>query len=117
MYLDELSHRSRVYRALEVAGELVGWGGILCDEVAQVLTLGVDPGHRRRGFGAALLADLMRIARERGATAVVLEVRSGDDGAQRLYRRAGFVPIGLRRGYYARAGEDALVMQAPLDPQ
>lgn len=115
MYLDELSHPSRAYRALLLDGVLVGWGGLLCDQdVAQILTLGVGPGHRRLGFGAALLADLMGIARARGAAEVFLEVRASDDGAQRLYARAGFQPIGLRRGYYARAGEDAVVMRAAL---
>ena len=29
-----------------------------------------------------------------------------------MYRRFGFVPVGVRKGYYADTGEDALVMWA-----
>jgi len=39
-------------------------------------------------------------------------VRMGNAGAQELYRRFGFVPAGVRKGYYAETGEDALVMWA-----
>jgi ribosomal-protein-alanine N-acetyltransferase len=42
---------------------------------------------------------------------VVLEVRADNPRAQKLYRRFGFVQIGLRRGYYQPANVDALVMR------
>ena len=29
-----------------------------------------------------------------------------------MYSRFGFVPVGVRKGYYADTGEDALVMWA-----
>jgi ribosomal-protein-alanine N-acetyltransferase len=33
-------------------------------------------------------------------------------GAQRLYQRYGFRPVGVRKGYYQETAEDALVMWA-----
>ena len=33
-------------------------------------------------------------------------------GAQRMYGRFGFRPVGVRKGYYQETGEDALVMWA-----
>ena len=33
-------------------------------------------------------------------------------GAQRLYQRFGFKAVGVRKGYYADTGEDALIMWA-----
>jgi [ribosomal protein S18]-alanine N-acetyltransferase len=59
----------------------------------------------------ALLA-LARDAVGRGATALTLEVRLSNKAAQEMYRRFGFVPVGIRKGYYADTGEDALVMWA-----
>jgi [ribosomal protein S18]-alanine N-acetyltransferase len=47
-----------------------------------------------------------------GAQAVSLEVRVSNWGAQRLYGRFGFRPVGIRKGYYQETGEDALVMWA-----
>ena len=49
-----------------------------------------------------------------GAREVFLEVRASDDVARHLYERHGFTAIGLRRNYYPRLGEDALVMRADL---
>jgi len=114
MYLEELTHPSRVYRGIDVDGRLVAWGGVLLDETAQVLTIGVDPAHQRRGLGSRLLADLVRTCRDRGAAEILLEVRASDDVAQRLYLRHGFRPIGRRRNYYQHIREDAVVMRLGL---
>ena len=43
---------------------------------------------------------------------LTLEVRMSNSGAQALYQRFGFVPAGVRRGYYPETREDALVMWA-----
>jgi ribosomal-protein-alanine N-acetyltransferase len=37
-------------------------------------------------------------------------VRVSNDAAQSLYQRFGFAPAGVRKGYYAETGEDAIVM-------
>jgi ribosomal-protein-alanine N-acetyltransferase len=41
---------------------------------------------------------------------MTLEVRMGNEAAQRLYRNFGFVSAGVRRNYYPETGEDALIM-------
>ena len=55
----------------------------------------------------------MALAREslvRGAQHMTLEVRVTNSGAQDLYRRFGFAPVGVRKNYYPETNEDALVM-------
>ena len=37
---------------------------------------------------------------------------AGNERAQALYRRFGFAPVGVRKGYYPKTGEDAFVMWA-----
>ncbi|UNX54318.1 ribosomal protein S18-alanine N-acetyltransferase [Georgenia sp. TF02-10] len=113
-YLDELAAPGRVYVAAADGDRLVGYAGIALGEEAQVMTVGVAPGHRRRGIGTHLLAALLDAAREAGARSVLLEVRASDDGAQALYARAGFVPVGRRRNYYVAEREDAVVMRKQL---
>jgi [ribosomal protein S18]-alanine N-acetyltransferase len=49
-------------------------------------------------------------AYDMGAEAVSLEVRVTNWGAQRLYARFGFRPVGIRKNYYQEIGEDALIM-------
>jgi ribosomal-protein-alanine N-acetyltransferase len=45
-----------------------------------------------------------------GVATIWLEVRPSNQAAQRMYRAAGFVASGMRRGYYRRPTEDALVL-------
>ena len=57
-----------------------------------------------------MLVALAREAIARGANALTLEVRLSHRGAQQLYQRFGFTAVGVRKGYYADTGEDALIM-------
>ena len=70
---------------------------------------GVAP-PRRSGPGCCSRSRAKRSTR--GATALTLEVRLSNRGAQELYQRFGFTPVGVRKGYYADTGEDALIMWA-----
>jgi ribosomal-protein-alanine N-acetyltransferase len=54
--------------------------------------------------------DLVMAAVDMNAEAISLEVRVTNWGAQRLYARFGFRPVGIRKNYYQEIGEDALIM-------
>jgi len=97
--LGELLRRPELGQAftIERGGEPVGyallcfgwsleWGGrdAFLDEFY------VEPGHRGQGVGAAALAALLEAARTLGVRAVHLEVESGNEAGQRLYRATGF---------------------------
>jgi [ribosomal protein S18]-alanine N-acetyltransferase len=116
-YREELAdRRNRFYVvALDDADGLLGWAGlrVLADE-AEVLTIGVVPEARRRGVGAALLDELLDEARRRAARVVFLDVRVDNDDAQRIYVRAGFAAVGVRRGYYDNGRTDSLTMSLAL---
>ena len=93
-------------RIVAYAGLLAGIGE------AEVQTIAVDPTREGNGLGGTLLTELLREAARRQCDDVVLEVRADNPRAQKLYRRFGFVQVGLRRGYYQPANVDALVMRA-----
>jgi ribosomal-protein-alanine N-acetyltransferase len=114
LFLGELSRpEGRSYVVAKVDGQVVGFAGMLfIGDEGHVATISVDPGWRRLGIAARLMAVLSRQAVDRGATALTLEVRAGNTGAQALYRAFGFAPAGVRRAYYKDDGEDALVMWA-----
>lgn len=100
-----------------LGGELVGYFVLLAAAgEAHLLNLSIAEGRQRRGHGAALLREAMRVARENDARQIFLEVRPSNLAGKSLYQRFGFRKIALRRGYYPAQGgrEDALVLSCSL---
>ena len=54
--------------------------------------LAVDPQHRRRGHGAALMRRVEALLAERGCPKVNLMVRSGNAEVIAFYRKLGYAP-------------------------
>ena len=83
----------------------------------ELLSFGVVPASRRRGYGRRLLAEGLAVAQRQGAERIQLEVAENNRRAQNFYNSAGFSLVGRRPGYY-RLGNgkavDALVLQKPL---
>lgn len=115
LYLGELAlpEERRIYLVARSGGHVVGHAGLMfAADDGHVTTVAVDPRWHRRGIAARLLVVLFREARMRGATDLTLEVRATNEPAQALYRRFGFAEAGIRKGYYAETGEDAVIMWA-----
>jgi ribosomal-protein-alanine N-acetyltransferase len=75
-----------------------------------VMNVAVDPSARRRGVARAMLERLFTDTSSDPLRGYTLEVRVSNAQAIRLYERLGFVPTGVRRGYYTDNREDALIM-------
>src|SRR6059058_4191096 len=112
LFLSEMSEtRNRFYVVAKMDRDVVGYGGIMCyGEEAHVTTIAIDPAHHRQKIGTRVLYELVQESIRMGARAVSLEVRVSNWGAQVLYSRFGFRPVGIRKNYYQETGEDALVM-------
>lgn len=65
--------------------------------------LGVTPGLRGRGYGAALVAHLLATRPAGAVGPVTLDVATTNPDAQRLYQRLGFAVVGERRSRLANA--------------
>jgi ribosomal-protein-alanine N-acetyltransferase len=79
-----------------------------------VNTLGTLPGHEGRGIATSLMDEAWDDALARGVTRATLEVATSNTRAQKFYYRYGFKPVGVRKNYYERTHEDALVLWADL---
>jgi len=82
---------------------------IVHDE-GHITSIAVDPQAQGLGIGQRLMLAVHRGCLKHEITAMTLEVRVSNERAQSLYRRFGYAPAGVRAGYYADNGEDALVM-------
>ncbi|MDF3834948.1 GNAT family N-acetyltransferase [Cupriavidus basilensis] len=74
---------------------------------AEVRKLLVHPDHRRQGIAQALMAELERLARQRGRSLLTLDTRTGDK-AEPLYASLGYVAAGVIPGYCRAPSEDRL---------
>jgi len=102
---------NRCYLVAKLHKEVVGYAGLICyGDEAHLTNVAVDPQLQRKGIATRLVYEEILRAREMGATAISLEVRVTNWGAQRLYARFGFHPVGTRRNYYQELQEDALIM-------
>ena len=113
MYLAELENRgvSYCYVVRNALQRVVGFCSFwrVLDEL-HINNLAVAPQHRGAGAGTALLHAVLREGARMGARRATLEVRQSNEAARRLYERLGFSVAGVRRGYYTKPVEDALVL-------
>ena len=113
----ELEASHTYYLVAEVEGNLVGYAGTsqLAESVqADIQTIAVRPNQRGAGIGRALLNELFKEAKRKGAKEIFLEVRSDNTIAQKLYKLFGFKQIGLRKQYDQPDGVDAFVMKTSV---
>jgi ribosomal-protein-alanine N-acetyltransferase len=75
-----------------------------------IVSVAVDPRHRRRRIGTALISAVTEKLAEEGIGHIRLEVRKGNVGAIAFYERIGFREFSKILRYYGD-GEDALVLE------
>jgi ribosomal-protein-alanine N-acetyltransferase len=91
---------------------------VAADE-SEVLTLAVDPAHRRRGLARRLLATHLASLAGAGVARLFLEVGTENKAARALYAGLGFAEVGERKDYYRAAGappRSARVLRLDLAP-
>lgn len=81
-----------------------------CAPESELLRLAVAPDRRNQGMGRALLDQALDAFARQGYSSCFLEVRSSNAQARRLYAKAGFVQVGIRKKYYSQPVEDGLLL-------
>lgn len=84
------------------------------DGVVALISMWVSPDARGRGVGDALVDEVVRWARDQHAEAVELWVTRGNDVAERLYARHGFVRTGAARALPSNPALDEISMRLLL---
>ena len=114
-FIDALAAGNHAQGLRDAAGTLcaycVAMAGV---QEMHLLNLTVAPPYQHRGLARLMLDALVAASGAADARWLWLEVRESNQRAQAVYRRYGFEPIGVRRGYYPATGgqrEDAIVMR------
>ena len=97
-----------------VVAYIVTW--TVHDEV-HILNIAVHPDFRKIGLGEMLLRDCLGFSSDRGLKLAVLEVRTSNNSAIKLYEKIGFKTLRVRKKYYSDTGEDAYVMLYELESE
>ena len=109
--LESLNMENYLFLVVEEAGEIAGYAGlsVILDE-GDITNIVINESDRGRGLGRELLERLLEAGAGRGANAFTLEVRVSNEAAIQLYKSMGFEEEGIRKGFYEKPKEDALIM-------
>ncbi len=104
---------TRYMSVAESGNKIVGYCGVFLPAPgveADILTVAVLPDFRRQGIAREFMRQIEQWSRERGASAMMLEVEQSNSAALELYTSLGYMKISVRMDYYG-AGQDAFVMR------
>ncbi len=113
-FLRELENKIAIY-VVAIENEMVlGYIGLwnICGG-ADIIDVAVHKDFRRHGIGEGLLAEILKACHRENIFEVNLEVRASNIAAQKLYKKMGFLEVGLRKLYYENK-EDAILMQLKI---
>ncbi|MBR6013109.1 MAG: ribosomal protein S18-alanine N-acetyltransferase [Selenomonadaceae bacterium] len=110
-FFDMANNKNAEYIVGILDEKIIAYAGAwIAFEEAEVMNIAVDPDFRGNGFGKKIFAELIRVCKLRGATAITLEVRPSNFAAVKLYESFGLKTVGRRKNYYDNPTEDALIM-------
>ncbi|MGP4042605.1 ribosomal protein S18-alanine N-acetyltransferase [Gracilibacillus sp. D59] len=116
IYEEELTKNQYAqYFVATLNEKVVGFCGswMVLDE-AQITNIAIDPDYRGKGYGQGLFQYVINNAVARGIHHLSLEVRVSNITAQKMYKKFGLKPGGIRKNYYSDNQEDALVLWVKL---
>lgn len=100
-----------IYLVEENAGRIDGYCGLWgVAKEGQICNVAVRPDARNQGIASRMLSELLCIGNDMGLTAYTLEVRTSNQAAIHIYKKLGFKEAGIRRQFYSKPKEDALIM-------
>lgn len=101
--------------AIGMGNNPMGYCGIyLSADEGEITNVAVHPDHRKQGIADVILTEMLSEAWKRGAKNIYLEVRESNLPAQKLYEKHGFVSCGIRKNFYRKPTEHAIVMNCDL---
>lgn len=106
-----VSAPSNEYLVAEIDGEVVGYCGLwgIAGE-GYIYNVAVKKEYRKQRIGYQMLQQLIKQAETKGIASFTLEVRITNLPAIKLYEALGFEQVGVRKDFYSKPKEDAVIM-------
>jgi len=115
-FAEEIGHPDRLFVVVKLCKEGeepigVGYSGMfLSFDEGEITNVAVAPAFRGKGIAWQMLTAQMELAGQKGVKSFTLEVRVSNAGAIHLYEKLGFESVGIRRNFYEKPTEDAMIM-------
>lgn len=113
---DACQSNDNIYLVCEMNGQIAGYCGLwtVLGE-GNITNMAVSGGLRRLGIAEALMKEMEKRGMSKNVVTYFLEVRKSNEAAVNLYKKMGYVQIGVRKNFYEKPVEDALVMSKTTD--
>ena len=110
-FLESMERNDTVFLTALVNDEVAGYIGCYCIAgTGEITNVAVSVSYRRRGIGGMLLKKLYEEGAALDTREFFLEVRESNEAAISLYSRQGFVKEGIRKNFYEKPVENAVIM-------
>ena len=110
-FLEALKQKKSFYYVAKIGTQIVGHCGAygVCGE-GDINQVAVINAYRRQGIARRLVSTMIEEMEKNGFLEITLEVRAGNNSAIALYESLGFVQEGIRKKFYEKPTEDAIIM-------
>ena len=110
-FLESMERADTVFLVALMNEEVAGYVGCYCIAgTGEITNVAVKTSQRRKGIGGKLLEKLYEEGALLDTQEFFLEVRESNEAAIGLYLRQGFVKEGIRKKFYEKPVENAVIM-------
>lgn len=110
-FKDSMESENTIYIVAKERDKVLGYAGMYCSfEEGNITNVAVDTSARRHSVGQNLIIDILNKGKEKGVTDFFLEVRETNYAAISLYEKIGFKASGIRKNFYEKPTENAVIM-------
>lgn len=93
------------------AGQINGYLVMYCSiDEGEITNVATRSDCRNQGIGSSLVDTAIAYANQNDLPRIVLEVRVSNQNAISVYEKKGFVNLGIRKDFYEKPREDAMIM-------
>ena len=112
---DAVTSKDYIYIVALDNEKVVGYAGsVMSMGEADITNIAVCNEYRRMGIGNELLCQLVTQLKNCSVEKVFLEVRESNNSARMLYSSNGFIEIGMRKNFYRKPDENAILMELTI---
>lgn len=110
-FLESMEREDTIFLVACIEEEVVGYIGCYCIAgTGEITNVAVKASRRRKGIGRILLERLYEEGIKLNTREFFLEVRESNEAAIGLYSGQGFVKEGIRKNFYEKPVEHAVIM-------